>query len=82
MCLLAWFSRCSAYAPNLPHIVLCKHFTELIFLPDSCLILKFHRKMEMPVQNSVVNSSANLNLDGKRTEEYLSMEILIKTIAI
>lgn len=31
ICLLTWCSRCSAYSPNLPHMVLCKHFTELIF---------------------------------------------------
>lgn len=56
-CLLTWSSRCSAYSPNLPHIVLCKHLTELIFFlkPGTIPTLKFHRKMEMPVQISIFN---------------------------
>lgn len=48
--------RSSAYSPNLLHIVLCKHFTELIFLePGIIPTLKVHRKMEMPVQISIFN---------------------------
>lgn len=39
--------RSSAYSPNLLHIVLCKHLTELIFLePGIIPTLKLHRKCQ------------------------------------